>query len=37
MVIRRHNGELIVFNKYEFKNDRLYYSKIISILKSKNK
>lgn len=37
MVIRKQNGELIVLNKYEFKNDRLYYSKIISILKSISK
>ena len=34
MVIRIKNGELIVFNKYDFKNDRLYYSQIMSILKS---
>lgn len=31
MLFRTANGELIEINKYDFKNDKLYYQKIIEI------
>ena len=33
MLFRSINGELIEINKYDFKNDKLYYQKIIEIKK----
>ena len=32
MLFRSINGQLIEINKYDFKNDKLYYEKIVSIL-----
>ena len=31
MLFRTVDGKLIEINKYDFKNDKLYYSKIMSI------
>jgi hypothetical protein len=31
MIFRTVTGELIEINKYDFKNDKLYYDKIISL------
>jgi len=31
MLFRTINGELIEINKYDFKNDKLYYEKIMNI------
>jgi hypothetical protein len=31
MLFRRSNGELININKYDFKNDKLYYEKIMQV------
>lgn len=33
MIFRDSNGELIEINRYHFKNDKLYYSKIMDIKK----
>ena len=33
MLFRNINGELIEINKYDFKNDKLYYQEIIKIKK----
>ncbi len=33
MIFRCVNGELIEINKYDFKNDKLYYQKIMEIKK----
>jgi hypothetical protein len=33
MLFRNINGELIEINKYDFKNDKLYYQKIMEIKK----
>ena len=33
MLFRSINGELIEINKYDFKNDKLYYQKIMEIKK----
>ena len=35
MIFRKSNGTLIDINLYDFKNDYLYYSKIMSILNYK--
>ena len=34
MLFRTADGKLIEINKYDFKNDKLYYEKIMSIYKS---
>jgi hypothetical protein len=31
MIFRTSGGDLIEINKYSFKNDRLYYEKILSV------
>ena len=33
MLFRTADGKLIEINKYDFKNDKLYYEKIMSIYK----
>jgi hypothetical protein len=33
MLFRTGDGKLIEINKYDFKNDKLYYEKIMSIYK----
>jgi hypothetical protein len=33
MLFRTNTGELITINKYDFKNDKLYYQKIMEIKK----
>ena len=33
MLFRTNTGELIIINKYDFKNDKLYYQKIMEIKK----
>ena len=35
MIFRKPDGTLIEINLYDFKNDYLYYSQIMSILNSK--
>jgi len=35
MIFRKSDGTLIEINLYDFKNDYLYYTKIMSILNSK--
>ena len=37
MLFRTINGELIEINKYDFKNDKLYYEKIMEIKKQMSK
>ena len=32
MVVRSKSGKLIIINKYDFVNDKLYYEKIIELL-----
>jgi hypothetical protein len=34
MLFRTVNGELVEINKYDFKNDKLYYEKIMEIKNS---
>jgi len=34
MIFRNNNGEIIILNKYDFKNDKLYYQKIMEIQRS---
>ena len=34
MLFRTADGKLIEINKYDFKNDKLYYEKIMSIKKA---
>jgi hypothetical protein len=36
MLFRSHNGSMVIINKYEFKNDELYYNKVKSIKFGKN-
>uniref|UniRef100_A0A6C0BXQ4 Uncharacterized protein n=1 Tax=viral metagenome TaxID=1070528 RepID=A0A6C0BXQ4_9ZZZZ len=36
MLFRSHNGSIVIINKYEFKNDQLYYNKMKSIKFGKN-
>lgn len=36
MLFRSHNGSMIILDKYEFKNDELYYHKIKNIKFGKN-
>ena len=36
MLFRSHNGSMIILDKYEFKNDELYYHKIKTIKFGKN-
>lgn len=36
MLFRSHNGSMVIINKYEFKNDQLYYNKMKSIKFGKN-
>jgi len=33
MIFRKFNGELIEINRYDFKNDKMYYEKIMEIKK----
>ena len=33
MIFRENNGNLIELNRYDFKNDKLYYQKIMEIKK----
>jgi hypothetical protein len=33
MIIRNIHGELIQINKYDYANDKIYYEKIMSIMK----
>ena len=35
MIFRNSNGTLIEINLYDFKNDYLYYTKIMTIINSK--
>lgn len=35
MLFRTNNGKLIEINKKDFKNDKLYYQKIISLFENK--
>ena len=34
MIFRDNNGNLIELNRYDFKNDKLYYKKLMDIYKS---
>ena len=34
MIFRNSKGELVVLSKYDFKNDKLYYIKIMELQKS---
>lgn len=34
MLFKNSNGELIEINKYEFKNDKIYYEKIMELKQS---
>jgi hypothetical protein len=36
MLFRNHDGSMVIIDKYEFKNDELYYNKIKSIKFGKN-
>jgi hypothetical protein len=36
MLFRSHNGSMVIINKYDFKNDELYYNKVKSIKIGKN-
>jgi hypothetical protein len=36
MLFRSHNGSMVIIDKYEFKNDELYYKKIMDIKFGKN-
>lgn len=36
MLFRSHNGSMIIMNKYDYKNDELYYKKIIDVKFSKS-
>ncbi len=36
MLFRSHNGLMIIINKYDYKNDELYYQKIKNIIFGKN-
>lgn len=36
MLFRSHNGSMIILDKYEFKNDELYYHKVKSVKFGKN-
>ena len=36
MLFRSHNGSMVIIDKYEFKNDELYYNKVKSIKFGKN-
>jgi hypothetical protein len=36
MLFRNHNGSIVIFDKYEFKTDELYYKKIKDIKFGKN-
>ena len=36
MLFRSHNGSMVIIDKYEFKNDELYYHKIKNIKFGKN-
>ena len=36
MLFRNHDGSMVIIDKYEFKNDELYYNKIKSIKLGKN-
>jgi hypothetical protein len=33
MIFRNAKGELIILNKYDFKNDEIYYTKIMELYK----
>jgi hypothetical protein len=33
MIFRTNTGELVEINRYSFKNDKLYYEKLVSIKK----
>jgi hypothetical protein len=34
MIFRNSKGELVILNKYDFKNDEIYYTKIMELYKS---
>lgn len=36
MLFRNHDGSMIIINKYDYKNDELYYNKIKNIKFSKH-
>ena len=36
MLFRSHNGSMVILDKYEFKNDELYYHKVKTIKFGKN-
>ena len=36
MLFRSHNGSMVIIDKYEFKNDELYYHKVKSVKFGKN-
>jgi hypothetical protein len=36
MLFRSHNGLMVILDKYDFKNDELYYNKVKSIKFCKN-
>ena len=37
MLFRTFDGKLVEIRKYDFKNDKLYYEKIMNIMKIKTK
>jgi hypothetical protein len=36
MLFRSHNGSMVIINKYDYKNDDLYYKKIMNVKFSNN-